>query len=387
MRKARWLADWLYCEQKPVIYHCVSRIVDKGFVLHAEEKEKFRTFMRMYERFSGCPVLSYCLMDNHVHLLLEVPPMPDGGLSDEELLHRVSALHNEAEMELLSRELAEARGVDAKVPVGDATCLVADPVTSDPGTSDPGWSPDGVALSRRDQIHARYTRRMHNLSQFMKALLQRYSQWHNRRHKRSGHLWESRFKSLIVESGETARTMAAYIDLNPVRAGMVNEPADYRWSSYGEAIGGGAEGNGKTARAGLVRVMRAHQGGGADDSMWKSKVARAYRKVLMAGAAEKTETKVVNGVEVTVCKRKGMSAEKAARGVQGPEGIAYGKILRCRVRYFTDGAVIGSRAFVNEAFHHARERFGPKRVDGARKMRGEVAAVKLWSMRDLRVGV
>jgi hypothetical protein len=62
-------------------------------------------------------------------------------------------------------------------------------------------------------------------------------------------------------NGVAARTMAAYIDLNPVRAGMVTDPADYRWSSYGEAIGGGAKGNGKKARelaetvlGGLARV-------------------------------------------------------------------------------------------------------------------------------------
>jgi putative transposase len=64
-------------------------------------------------------------------------------------------------------------------------------------------------------------------------------------------------------------------------------------------------------------------------------------------------------------------------------------MLRCRIRYFTDGAVIGSREFVNEAFASARERFGPKRKDGARKMRGDAnpAAGMLWSLRDLRKGV
>jgi hypothetical protein len=65
-------------------------------------------------------------------------------------------------------------------------------------------------------------------------------------------------------AGVAAKTIAAYIDLNPVRAGMVKDPADYRWSSYGEAIGGGAKGSGRTARAGLVRALRAHQGVGAD---------------------------------------------------------------------------------------------------------------------------
>jgi hypothetical protein len=64
-------------------------------------------------------------------------------------------------------------------------------------------------------------------------------------------------------------------------------------------------------------------------------------------------------------------------------------MLRCRVRYFTDGAVIGSKEFVNEAFAGARDRFGPKRKDGARAMRGSGSSAKglLWSARDLRLEV
>ena len=69
--------------------------------------------------------------------------------------------------------------------------------------------------------------------------------------------------------------------------------------------------------------------------------------------------------------------------------LGMAKMLGCRVRYFTDGAVIGSKEFVNEAFANARERFGAKRKDGARKMRGSGAAAAglLWSVRDLRGGV
>jgi putative transposase len=63
-------------------------------------------------------------------------------------------------------------------------------------------------------------------------------------------------------------------------------------------------------------------------------------------------------------------------------------MLRCRIRYFTDGAVIGSRLFVDEAFAACRTRFGPRRKDGARGMRGEAAAGRglIWSIRDLRKG-
>jgi hypothetical protein len=65
------------------------------------------------------------------------------------------------------------------------------------------------------------------------------------------------------------------------------------------------------------------------------------------------------------------------------------EMLLQRIRYFSDGAVIGSRAFVNEAFASARERFSAKRKDGARKMRGSGTAAKdtLWSARDLRLRV
>ncbi len=68
--------------------------------------------------------------------------------------------------------------------------------------------------------------------------------------------------------------------------------------------------------------------------------------------------------------------------------LGMAKMLRCRVRYFTDGAVIGSKEFVNEAFVAARERFSAKRKDGARRMRGvAVAARGLFAARDLRVGI
>jgi REP element-mobilizing transposase RayT len=80
MRRARWLAPWKESLEKPAIYHCISRVVDRRFVFGDAEREHFRMFMRMQENFSGCRVLSYCIMSNHFHLLLEVPPMPEGGL-------------------------------------------------------------------------------------------------------------------------------------------------------------------------------------------------------------------------------------------------------------------------------------------------------------------
>ena len=368
MRQARWLAEWRNSESKPVFYHCISRIVDRRFVLGAQEKEKFRTLMRMYEKFSGCRVTSYCLMDNHFHLLLEVPPMPkngpsNSGLTDTELLQRLSALYNEAFVATVAKELTDARKL-VKAGLAEESVVVA-------------------------QIHERFTYRMHDLGEFMKGLLQRYTQWHNRIHERSGRLWEDRFKSVIVEDGVAARTMAAYIDLNPVRAGLVKDPAEYRWSSYGEAIGGGAKGNGKTARAGLVRAWGAHKGMVADAALWSGEVSRAYRKMLMAHAVEKTSESIDrDGSLVRKTTRKGISRDQSAKEQRDGE-IPIARMLQHRIRYFTDGAVIGSRIFVDDAFANSRSRFGPKRNSGARKMRGDASAAgtMLWSMRDLRKGI
>ena len=292
MARKRWLVAWKDSVVKPVFYHCISRVVDRKRVFGQEEKEKFRTFMRMQENFSGCRVVSYCLMSNHIHLLLEVPPMPEGGLSDEGLLARLRAIYQEAEVAVVASELVEARKMEAsgaaKMAGGAAVgALVSMGRPVGRGTS--ATTSLTGASGRVLEIHGRYTYRMHDLSEFMKTVMQRFTKWFNRTHGRTGNLWEDAFKSVIVEDGYAAKTIAAYIDLNPVRAGMVKDPADYRWSSYGEAIGGGAKGNGKKARAGLVRALRAHKGCGADASLWANDVSREYRKLLLAGAVEKFE--------------------------------------------------------------------------------------------------
>jgi hypothetical protein len=85
----------------------------------------------------------------------------------------------------------------------------------------------------------------------------------------------------------------------------------------------------------------------------------------------------------------GDPTERLEQIVPATGHVALRQMLRWKVRYFTDGAVIGSRAFVDGLFEQCRERFGSKRKSGARKMRGPAAGAAglLWSARDLRVGV
>ncbi len=362
--KKRWIAPWAESEEKPSIYHTLSRVVDRRFAFGEEEREVFRMFMRMMENFSGCRVLSYCVMSNHFHILLEVPPMPAGGISDAELLRRLGVFYGENFVKSVENELLAAR--------------------AEGGVK--GGSP-----ARVTEIHGRFTKRMHDLSEFMKTLLQRFTRWFNRTHNRTGTLWEDRFKSVIVESGTAARTMAAYIDLNPVRAGMVEDPSEYRWSSYGEAVGGGRKGNGKKARAGLVRAITSDTDTGFDAGKWKD-ASRRYRRLLGAALQRKNSNSKFQISKKTSPSAGMNDAEHLEEGDEKssplPE-LSMAKMLRCRVRYFTDGAVIGSKEFVNEAFAGTRERFSEKRKDGARRMRGigRAAEDKLWSARDLRVGI
>ncbi len=68
--------------------------------------------------------------------------------------------------------------------------------------------------------------------ELMKALGQRYVQYYNRIYRRSGTLWEGRYRSCLTQAEEYLLACQRYIELNPVRAAMAAHPADYRWSSY-----------------------------------------------------------------------------------------------------------------------------------------------------------
>ncbi len=68
--------------------------------------------------------------------------------------------------------------------------------------------------------------------EMMKALGQRYVQYFNRTYRRSGTLWEGRYRSCLTQAEDYLLACQRYIELNPVRAAMVAHPAEYRWSSY-----------------------------------------------------------------------------------------------------------------------------------------------------------
>src|SRR5690606_38984489 len=208
------------CPDAPAYYHCMSRVVDRRFILEAPEKEHFRDLMRECEEFCEVRILTFCILGNHFHLVVEIPPRPARLPTAEEMLEKLSRLSGHQKLDSLRQRFEAYR------KCGDA---------------------DGEARELA-RLHAR----LWDLSAFMKLLKQRFSQWYNRRAGGRGTLWEGRFRSVLVEGvGEALISTAGYVDLNPVRAGLVRDPKDYRWSGYGEAVAGS-----ERAQAGLQLVAR-----------------------------------------------------------------------------------------------------------------------------------
>ena len=318
-------------EGKPALYHCVSRVVDRTFRFGPAEKERFVALMRRWEAFSRVRVLTFCVMSNHFHILVEVPERPSEDPTDGELLAHLGLIYG-------GRKLAEIRWeLEHHRSQGNHAAAEA--------------------------LRQGFLRRMWDLSAFMKAVKHGFSVWFNKRNERTGYLWEERFKSVLVEDGHGARMVAAYIDLNPVRAGVVRDPADYRWSGYSEALSGK-----RKAREGLRQVMLEMELARSSATVALKEI-EDWRNVLAAYQA------ILAGDEPA-----GPGPRAAARG---RARISEGELLQRRVRYFVDGWVIGSQGFIDGVFQLSRSRFGARRKSGARKFAG--AETSLRSMRSLKV--
>ncbi|MCP3970028.1 MAG: chemotaxis protein CheW, partial [Rhodobacteraceae bacterium] len=179
------------------------------------------------------------------------------------------------------------------------------------------------------ELAGRVRDRLFDLSSFMKEVKQKFSAWFNLTRGRKGTLWEERFRSVLVEgSGGWSReglsgllAVAAYIDLNPVRAGLVDDPKDYRWCGYAAAVAGN-----KVCRQGLATCV-----GKGKSAAWRS-VGAAYRKILYAAGEERFAGVTADGR--TPGKRGFTQAEIEAVWEAGGR-LSLATVLRCRVSYFT----------------------------------------------------
>lgn len=340
-------------------YHCLSRVVDRRPIFRDAEKKHFVALMRECERFSRVRVVTYCVMSDHFHILVEVPQRPALELlpGEEEILADLKRLSGFQFPEVV-RERFE------------------------------GYRQTGDEAGYRAYL-ASFHARMYDVSAFMKWLKQRFTQWYNAREERRGTLWEQGFKSVLVEGvGDVLVTMAAYIDLNPVRARLVKDPKDYPWCGYGEAMTGG-----KHAKEGLRLVVRALRGPGESGEPGEPSARAAletYRRHLYLEEAESgpaEESEGAEGKDALPIPAGTKSKSKSKPKLPSDKSkLPMSEYLRYRVRYFCDGAAFGRKDFVEEVFRANRGKFGANRKNGARRMRG-LADGGLFTLRDLRLRV
>ena len=290
-------------------YHCMTRVVNGERLLDDAAKEVLRKQLWLTAEFCGVEVLTYAILSNHFHVLLKVPQktVPP----DPELLQRYRLLHPKPTKYQTERLEVIAAALASGAPEGAA------------------WRQRQLAL-------------MGDVSSFMKLLKQRFSIWFNKTHQRYGTLFAERFKSVLIEpTGHALQTVAYYIDLNPVRAGLVADPKDYRFCGYGEAVAGH-----KAARAGLCQLH------GGD---WRRAHACHRTGIFGTGAAPRSSGATIDPAKFNeVLRQKGQ--------------LPLSDVLRCRVRYFTDAAVLGSRVFVETQLAAYRKLHGARERTAARSL-------------------
>jgi REP element-mobilizing transposase RayT len=274
---------------EPVVYHVVSRTALDGYVLRDVEKEYLFDLIKRLSSIYFTEILGLCLMGNHFHLLVRMHTEDE--YSDEEIKMRFALYYENGE----KRELYEGQ-----IPY--------------------------------------FREKWGNLSEYMKEVKQSFSRFYNKLHHRKGFFWSERFKSVIVDDGETLINCLAYIDLNPVRAGIVTRAEDYRWCSLGYHVQSDNRGGFLSLDFGLREF------GVKDEKARLGYYRRFVYEKISPDSAEKEKEK---DFEIRTVDR-----------------------FRYRSRYFTDSGIIGTKAFVNRFYQEFRDRFSsrhekrPKVVQG-----------------------
>ena len=190
-------------------YHVSSRITGQQFLLaKAEVKRAMLDALERSAAFSGVNIAGFCIMDNHFHVLCQVPKLDAGAVPDEAVLERVGRLCGEKRLGALKDEL------EAFAKAGDLAAISA----------------------KLDRFRAR----MYDISEFVKTFLETFRIRFDRIKKYTGRLWGERFNSVLIEDEKQLLRCKQYIELNPVRARMTSTIVAYAWNTEGAAHNGNA---------------------------------------------------------------------------------------------------------------------------------------------------
>ena len=290
----------LIISDEKALYHVMSRTALDGFPLKDVEKDYMLALIKKFSSLYFAEILGFCLMGNHFHLLVKM--IPENRFADEEIQKRFEAFYG-----------------------------------------------DSRAFSKGQLPYFR--QKLSSLSEFVREIKVGFARYYNRRHNRRGYFWGDRFKSVIVDKGETLVNCLAYIDLNPLRAGIVDRPEDYRWNSLGYHIQTNNRDNFLSTDFGLKEFNVKSK---------KDRVRRYRRYVYEAGAVNRSDK-----MQAKVIGRKVISKERKKEFV-----ISWIDRFRYRTRYFTDSGIIGSKEFVSENYQRFKHLFYSKNEKRPKPIKG-----------------
>ena len=281
----------------PTVYHLISRTTLLGFPMGEVEKDSFVELVRKFSRIYFVEVLGFCCMDNHFHLLVRM--FPESDYTDEEVGERFSYCY----------------GPYRKLMAGQIP---------------------------------HFRERWSNISEYMKDVKLGFTRYFNRRHDHKGYFWADRFKSVIVEDGDALLNCLAYIDLNPVRAGLVDRPENYRWSSIGWHVQTGNKGG----------FLSSDLGMGEYGEWMTSERLRNYRKFLYeVGSLDRGKGAL-------------MPPDIVDQERRNDYEISHLNHFLYRTRYFTDSGIIGSKKFVSQIYDSIKHRLPSKRKKSPQPIEG-----------------
>jgi len=320
-------------KNQTAVYHVMSRTALEGFPLEAYEKDYLLDLIKRMAGLFFTEVYGFALMGNHFHLLVKM--IPEDHFTDDDVKERLVRYYGKT-----------------KAPV------------------DKGQLPT-------------IRQKLASLSEFVREIKVHFARFYNKRHGRRGYFWGDRFKSVIVERGETLINCLAYIDLNPVRAGIVEKPEDYRWNSLGYHIQANNKdgflstdfGPVKSASLSRCELHRASPVKSASLSQRELHRAslkefnvtserervRLYRKyVYETGAIKpsaKPYTKAIDSKAVTKERKRDFEISRTDRFLY-------------RTRYFTDSGIIGSREYVSVIYQQFKHLFQSKHEKKPKPVKG-----------------
>ena len=282
------------------VYHVMSRTALDGFPLGDAEKDFMLDLIKKFSALYFTEILGFCLMGNHFHLLVKM--FPEDRYSDEEIKKKYEAFYG----------------------------------------SEVVFSNEQIPYLRK---------RLASLSEYIREIKSGFSRYYNRRHDRRGYFWGDRFKSVIVEKGETLVNCLAYIDLNPLRAGLVERPEEYRWNSLGYHIQTNNKDKFLSTDFGLKEFNVKSE---------KERIKRYRRYVYESGAVDRPDqlqSKVIDPKVLAKERKKDFEIDRLSR-------------FRYRTRHFTDSGIIGSKDFVSTHYQRFKHLFQSKHEKKPKPIKG-----------------